>query len=223
MPAPRRSHWSERQRHGASRIRLAYLSADFHSHATAYLVAELFERHDRARFEVVGFSYGPDDASAMRSRLKAGLNRFVDVREAGDRHVAELMRDQGIDIAVDLKGFTANNRAGIFRPSRRAIAGRISRLSATMGALFIDHIIADCQIIPPPRGGLRRKVVRLPTAIRSTIDSSSPSTHRAAPRLACRRVASRSARSTATRSGRRRSMPDACVAPGRGQRAVAAV
>src|SRR5260370_3853159 len=95
------------------RLRLAYLSADFHSHATAYLVAELFDRHDRARFEVVGLSYGPDDRSAMRSRLKAGLDRFADVRESGDRHVAELIRNLGVDIAIDLKDLTPTNRAGL--------------------------------------------------------------------------------------------------------------
>src|SRR5882762_10069986 len=77
-PAPLVSRASRHER-----VRLAYLSADFHGHATAYLVAELFERHDRARFEVTGLSYGPDDQSAMRARLKAAFDRFVDVAEIG--------------------------------------------------------------------------------------------------------------------------------------------
>src|SRR5471030_3103117 len=96
------------------RIRLAYVSADFHEHATAYLMAELFERHDRSRFEITGVSYGPDDASPMRARLTSAFDHFVDVSGMGDRAVAELMRDSGIDIAVDLKGYTAGNRGGIF-------------------------------------------------------------------------------------------------------------
>jgi predicted O-linked N-acetylglucosamine transferase (SPINDLY family) len=145
------------------RVRLAYLSADFHDHATAYLVAELFERHDRARFEVTGLSWGPDDQSAMRARLKAGLDRLVDVRGQSDRQVAELMRDQGIDIAVDLKGFTANNRAGIL--SYRGAPLQVAYLGfpATMGAAFIDYIVADRVVIPPGlEGAYAEKVVRLP-------------------------------------------------------------
>jgi protein O-GlcNAc transferase len=145
------------------RVRLAYLSADFHAHATAYLMAELFERHDRARFELVGLSFGPDDGSAMRRRLKAGLDRFVDVRETGDRQVAELMRDQGVDIAVDLKGFTANNRAGIFAHRGAPLQVAYLGYPGTMGAPFIDYIIADRQIIPPRlEPAYAEKVVRLP-------------------------------------------------------------
>jgi predicted O-linked N-acetylglucosamine transferase (SPINDLY family) len=145
------------------RVRLAYLSADFHDHATAYLVAELFERHDRARFEVTGFSYGPDDQSAMRARLKAGLDRFVDVRGRSDREVAELMRAEGIDIAVDLKGFTGNNRAGIFAWRGAPLQAAYLGFPATMGASFIDYIIADQVVIPPGlEGAYAEKVVRLP-------------------------------------------------------------
>jgi predicted O-linked N-acetylglucosamine transferase (SPINDLY family) len=144
-------------------VRLAYLSADFHGHATAYLMAELFEHHDRARFEVVGLSYGPDDSSAVRARLKVGFDRFVDVRGISDRQVAELMRDQGIDIAVDLKGFTADNRASIF--AYRGAPLQVSYLGfpATMGTPFIDYIIADRRIIPPElESAYSEKAVRLP-------------------------------------------------------------
>jgi protein O-GlcNAc transferase len=145
------------------RVRLAYLSADFHDHATAYLMAELFERHDRARFEVVGLSYGLDDGSAVRARLKAGFDRFVDVRGASDRQVAELMRDQEIDIAVDLKGFTADNRAGIFAWRGAPLQVAYLGFPATMGAPFIDYIIADREIIPPRREtAYAEQVVRLP-------------------------------------------------------------
>jgi predicted O-linked N-acetylglucosamine transferase (SPINDLY family) len=149
--------------HRRDRVRLAYLSADFHGHATAYLVAELFERHDRARFEVAGLSYGPDDHSAMRARLKAGLDDFVDVSGLSDRQVAELMRDRAIDIAVDLKGFTANNRAGIFAWRGAPLQVAYLGFPATMGASFIDYIIADPVVIPPHlESAYAEKVVRLP-------------------------------------------------------------
>jgi protein O-GlcNAc transferase len=145
------------------RVRLAYLSADFHGHATAYLVAELFEWHDRARFEVTGLSYGPDDQGAMRGRLKAGLDRFVEVRGMSDRQVAELMRDQGVDIAIDLKGFTADNRAGIFAYRGAPLQVGYLGFPATMGTSFMDYIIADRWIIPPQlEAAYAEKVVRLP-------------------------------------------------------------
>jgi protein O-GlcNAc transferase len=145
------------------RVRLAYLSADFHGHATAYLMAELFERHDRARFDVTGLSYGPDDQSAMRDRLQAGFDRFVDVRGMSDLQVAELMREQGIDIAVDLKGFTAGNRTGIFAWRGAPLQVGYLGFPATMGAPFIDYIIVDRHIIPPRlEGAYSEKVVRLP-------------------------------------------------------------
>jgi predicted O-linked N-acetylglucosamine transferase (SPINDLY family) len=126
-------------------------------------MAELFERHDRRHFEVTGLSYGPDDRSAMRARLQAGLDRFVDVRGMGDRQVAEWMRDRGIDIAVDLKGFTAGNRAGIFAWRGAPLQVDYLGFPATMGASFIDYIIADRHIIPTElEGAYAEKVVRLP-------------------------------------------------------------
>jgi protein O-GlcNAc transferase len=145
------------------RIRLAYLSADFHNHATAYLVAELFECHDRARFEIIALSYGPDDDSLMRARLKKGVDRFVDMREMSDRQAAELMRDEGVDIAIDLKGFTANNRAGILAHRGAPLQVNYLGFPGTMGAPFVDYIIADRHIVPPRlEAAYSEKVVRLP-------------------------------------------------------------
>src|SRR4029077_9146718 len=97
-----------RYRH--ERIRIAYLSADYHEHATAYLAAGLFERHDRARFELTGISYGPDDGSPMRSRLSRAFEHFVDVRSRSDEEIARLLASLEVDIAVDLKGHTTGAR-----------------------------------------------------------------------------------------------------------------
>ncbi len=137
----------KRARH--ERIRLGYFSADFHNHATAYLAAELFELHDRARFEVVAFSYGPTTQDEMRQRLLKAFDRFVDVAARSDREIAELSRDLRIDIAVDLKGFTAGGRTGIF--SFRAAPVQVSYLGypGTMGAAYFDYLIADRTLIPP--------------------------------------------------------------------------
>ena len=101
------------RRPAGGRIRLGYLSADFRDHATSFLMAELFELHDRARFEVVGFSYGPRERSPMRRRLEGAFDRFVDIADASDEAAALRIRAAEIDIAIDLKGLTQDGRLGI--------------------------------------------------------------------------------------------------------------
>ncbi len=130
------------------RIRLGYLSGDFHQHATAQLMAELFESHDRDRFEVFAYSYGPDDNSPMRARLDRAFDRFVDVRTLSYREAAELIHADKVDILVDLKGYTHHARPAIsaYRPA----PVQLSYLGypATMGADFIDYIIVDSFVVP---------------------------------------------------------------------------
>ena len=130
------------------RIRIGYYSADFHDHATSYLMAELFEKHDRNQFELFGFSFGPDRSDEMRKRVSRAFDQFVDARNMGDTELALLSRNLSIDIAVDLKGYTQRSRAGIF--SCRAAPIQINYLGypGTMGADFIDYIIADKTLIP---------------------------------------------------------------------------
>ncbi len=150
-------------RTGGPRIHVAYLSSDLHEHATAHLMAGLFEAHDRTRFEVTAVSWGPDDGSPMRARLTRAFDRFLDVRDKSDREVALTLRELGVDIAVDLKGYTAANRAGIL--ARRAAPLQVNYLGfpCSMGAPFIDYLIADRHIVP--RGheaAYAEKIVRLP-------------------------------------------------------------
>ena len=130
------------------KIRVAYLSSDFRRHPVAYLVAELFERHDRSRFEVIGVSFGPDDGSDMRSRLAAGFDQFIDVRMQSDQDVARLLNDLQVDIAVDLNGHTQYGRLGIlaFRPA--PIQVTYLGFPGTTGTDFIDYIIADAIVLP---------------------------------------------------------------------------
>lgn len=138
-----KSHYLEDQK-----IRIGYFSADFHEHATMYLMAQLFEMHDKSKFELIAFSFGPDRQDSMRERAVAAFNQFYDVRDKTDQEIAQFSRDLGVDIAVDLKGFTLDSRTGIF--SYRAAPIQISYLGypGTMGAEFIDYIIADHIIIP---------------------------------------------------------------------------
>jgi FkbM family methyltransferase len=131
------------------RIRIGYLSADYHNHATAFLIAELIERHDRAAFSITGYSLGHNEGGLMRERLKAGFDRFVDLSGLGDLEAAQTIRDDGIDILVDLKGYTRNCRPAIpaFRPA--PVQVNFLGYPGTMGADFIDYIIGDPVVTPP--------------------------------------------------------------------------
>ncbi len=131
------------------RLRLAYVSADFHEHATAYLAAELFELHDRNHFEVLAYSYGPDDGSAMRRRLVKAFDRFRDIRSVPLDAVARCMADDGVDILVDLKGYTKHARLDLL--SRRLAPIEVSYLGypGTIGCPHMDYVIGDRFVTPP--------------------------------------------------------------------------
>ena len=122
-----------RQRASNSRITVGYLSGDFHTHATALLVAELFEKHDRARFAVHGYSYGPDDRSPMRRRLVAAFDRFVDLQNATYAEAARCIAADEVDILIDLKGYAANCRPQILAASSCPHSGQLPRLSRDDG------------------------------------------------------------------------------------------
>jgi predicted O-linked N-acetylglucosamine transferase (SPINDLY family) len=130
------------------KIKIAYYSADFHAHATALLMAGFFEHHDRTKFEVYAFSFGPDGHDDLSKRIRSSFDRFIDVRQLSDRAIAAYSRELNIDIAIDLKGFTQDSRTGIF--AERAAPVQINYLGfpGSMGAPYIDYIIADDYVIP---------------------------------------------------------------------------
>ena len=145
------------------RIRVAYFSADFHDHATAVLMAELFERHDRARFELSAFSFGPYSDDPMRKRLVRSFDRFLDVRARSDREVAMLAREREIDIAIDLKGYTGDERHAIFAYRAAPIQASYVGYPGTMGVPFMDYLIADPTLIPESHQSLyAEKIAYLP-------------------------------------------------------------
>lgn len=145
------------------RIKVAYLSADFRRHATAYLIAELIERHDRNRFEVIGVSYGPDDKSDMRARLAGAFDRFVDVAKSSDEVVAQLINRFRVDIAVDLMGYTQYARPGILAHRPAPIQAAYLGFPGTTGASFIDYVIADPIVVPLDRQPcFTEKIVHMP-------------------------------------------------------------
>jgi len=145
------------------RIRLAYLSADFHQHPTAQLLAELFERHDRTRFEVTAVSFGPDDGSPMRARLKRAFDHFEDVPGKSDAEVAGWLKAREIDIAVDLNGHTHGARTGIFAHRPAPVQVNYLVYPGTMGAPFIDTILADRIVLPlDQQPFFSEKIIHLP-------------------------------------------------------------
>jgi predicted O-linked N-acetylglucosamine transferase (SPINDLY family) len=118
------------------RIRIAYLSADFHDHATSYLMAGLFEQHDSTKFETIGVTFGPNRTSKMRSRISNSFERFVDVQRNSNEEVAKLLREWEVDIAVDLKGFTRDSRTKHLPAAAGADSGQLSGLSEYDGRGF---------------------------------------------------------------------------------------
>ncbi len=124
-------------------IRLGYLSADFQEHATAHLISELFELHDRSRFRVIGYSYGTDDGSAARRRLRDSFDEFVDLENLSHDEAAARIRADDVDILVDLKGYTTDARPGIV--ALRPAPVQVSYLGypGTMGTRAIDYILVD--------------------------------------------------------------------------------
>ena len=108
------------------KIRIGYFSADFHNHATLHLMAEMFEKHDRSRYELYGFSFGPESNDPWRERSQRCFDRFFDVRFKSDQDIAEFARDLQIDIAVDLKGFTSRFTTKHLRRACSACPGKLS-------------------------------------------------------------------------------------------------
>ncbi len=130
------------------RVRIAYLSADFRRHAMSYLITELFEVHDRTRFEVIGVSFGADDKSDTRLRVIKSFDRFHDVRPKADHEVARLLNVLEIDIAVDLMGYTQDSRPEILAYRPAPIQVNYLGFPGTMGTNFIDYVIADPIVLP---------------------------------------------------------------------------
>ena len=125
------------------RIRIGYFSADFHNHATSYLMAELFEAHDRLKFEIYGFSFGPNTQDEMRNRLSKGFDKFLDVSKLPDLEISQLSRDLEIDIAIDLKGYTEDSRTEVFAYRCAPIQVNYLGYPGTMGVDYMDYVIAD--------------------------------------------------------------------------------
>jgi predicted O-linked N-acetylglucosamine transferase (SPINDLY family) len=126
-------------------------------------MAGLFELHNRDQFELIAFSFGPTTNDGMRQRLQEAFDQFIEVGNMLDVEVAKFSRELGIDIAIDLKGFTGDSRPNIFANRAAPIQVNYLGYPGTMGASYIDYIIADSILIPPElQQYYTEKVVYLP-------------------------------------------------------------
>lgn len=149
--------------YGHQRIRLAYVADDLPGHPAGPLLAGVVARHDRARFETIAISFGPERANALQTELRKRFDRYIEIRNESDAEVAARLRQMEVDIAVDLMGFTQGCRPGIF--ARRPAPVQVNYLGfpGTMGAAYMDYLIADRIVIAPEDAPhYSEKIVTLP-------------------------------------------------------------
>jgi protein O-GlcNAc transferase len=157
------ARWPRIDADGTPRIKLGYLSSDFCQHATASLIAELIERHDRDRFEVFAYCFSPEDGSAMRSRLTQAFDHFRLIESLPHPEAARLIASDRIDILLDLKGHTRNARTMILAHRPAPVQVNYLGYPGTMGAPFMDYIIGDPVVTPMEHTDwFDEKIVQLP-------------------------------------------------------------
>ena len=159
------------------RIRVGYLSTDFREHVVGFLMAGVFEHHDKNRFETIGLSLAARDHSATQARIAAALDRFVVLQEVSDAAAANLVRDMQLDILVDLNGHTGDARTGILARRPAPVQAGFLGYPGTMGAAYIDYLIADRIIIPQSQSGsYREQILYLPDCYQPNDRSRKPAT-----------------------------------------------
>ena len=147
------------------KIRVGYFSSDFYNHATTHLMAEFFELHDKNNFELIAFSFGPNIEDQSRERLKQAFDQFIDVSKMSDEAVVDLARSLELDIAVDLKGHTQHARTKLFSCGLAPVQVGYLGYPGTIGAPFLDYIIADLTLIPEEsKDFYTEKIIYLPNS-----------------------------------------------------------
>ena len=143
VPAPQTDHKS-----GHARVRLGYVSGEFRDQATAFLAAGLYELHDKSRFEIIAFDTGWSDGGTMRRRLEAAFDKFINLSKLTDAEAAARIKAEEIDILVNLNGYFGVERMGIFARKPAPVQVNYLGFPATLGAPYMDYILADRIVIP---------------------------------------------------------------------------
>ena len=153
------------KRQRRNKIRIGYFSADFRNHPATYSMVEMFERHDRSKFEIIGFSFSPESAYELKSRLEPAFDKFIDVNSYKDLDVVQLARNMEIDIAIDRNGFTTYCRPNIFAARAAPLQVSYKAYPGTMGTDYIDYLIADPVVVPAAhRQNYSEKIAYLPNS-----------------------------------------------------------
>jgi predicted O-linked N-acetylglucosamine transferase (SPINDLY family) len=135
------------------KIRLGYLSGDFQQHATALLMIEMLEAHDRNQFDLHAYSYGADNGQGMRQRLEERFDHFIDITLMDDLQAARAIHADGIDILIDLKGYTAGTRTTLLTYRPAPVQVSFLGYPGTLGGVFCDYLISDRFITPNSAAG----------------------------------------------------------------------
>jgi protein O-GlcNAc transferase len=145
------------------RFRIGYVGSDFRSHALASLVTGVIEAHDRSRFEIFGYSFGPDDGSEARARFERAFDRFVDIRTEGVEATVRRIRDDRVAVLLDTAGHVLNARGEIFASRAAPIQLNAIGFPGTLGAPWYDYILSDAYVTPPgAKGDFNECILRLP-------------------------------------------------------------
>ena len=153
------------------RIKIGYISGDFYNFPTMHLLAGVLEAHNRERFEIYAFSYSLRQNDKMRQRIKLGVDHFIDVNDLSSNEIAKLIQNNNIDISIDLNGYTSKSRSEIFQYRMSPIQINYLGYPSTMGANFIDYIIADTVTIPDEnRNFYSEKIIYMPHTYQANDD-----------------------------------------------------
>jgi len=145
------------------KIRVGYSSGEFRDQATSHLIVGVLEQHNKSRFEIYGFDNGWNDGSEIRRRIAAAVSEIIDITQLSDEAAATVIRDHQIDILINLNGYFGKERTGVFAERPAPLQVNYLGFPGTLGASYVDYIIADRCVIPPGHEGFyTEKVVYLP-------------------------------------------------------------
>ena len=153
------------------KIRIGYASGEFRDQATSHLIVGVLEQHDKSRFEIFGFDNGWNDASKIRRRIEASFIEIIDINRLSDEASAAVIRDRQIDILVNLNGYFGEERTGVFAERAAPLQVNYLGFPGTLGAAYMDYIIADQCLIPPGHEDFyEEKIVYLPECYQANDD-----------------------------------------------------
>jgi len=170
-PVIRRPETRARARTG---LRVGYFCGDFFNHPTAHLISGVIEAHDRNRFEIIGYDFSPPASDDYRSRLEQAFDRLVPMGELSNQDASQQIADDEVDIIIDINGWTMRSRPAVLAPRPAALQVQWLAYPGSLGAPWIDYIVADNVLIPASdEQNFSEKIIRLPDTYQPNDDKRS--------------------------------------------------